>query len=90
MSAVVGEKSLVILLSIGVHSGLTLGPVRCLFMGGLLMEMAACSRRFSWCLSATVERMVVLLQYIVCCMSWLCLAGADFMLPIESVKLLSR
>ena len=52
--------------------------------------MAACSRRFSWCLSAAVVRMVVLLQSIVCCMSWLCLAGADFMLPIKSVKLLSR
>ena len=35
MPAVVGEKSLVILLSMGVHSGLTLGPLYCLFMGGL-------------------------------------------------------
>ena len=35
MSAVVGEKSLVILLSMGVHIGLTLGPLCCRFMGGL-------------------------------------------------------
>ena len=35
MSAVVGEKSLVILSSIGVHMGLTLGPLCCRFMGGL-------------------------------------------------------
>ena len=35
MSAVVGEKSLVILSSIGVHIGLTLGPLCCRFMGGL-------------------------------------------------------
>ena len=35
MSAVVGEKSLVILSSIGVHIGLTLGPLFCRFMGGL-------------------------------------------------------
>ena len=35
MSAVMGEKSMVILLSMGVHSGLTLGPLCCLFIGGL-------------------------------------------------------
>ena len=35
MSAVVGEKSLVILLGMGVHIGLTLGPLCCRFMGGL-------------------------------------------------------
>ena len=35
MSAVVGEKSLVILSSIGIHMGLTLGPLCCRFMGGL-------------------------------------------------------
>ena len=35
MSAVVGVKSLVIFLSMGVQSGLTLGPLCCLFIGGL-------------------------------------------------------
>ena len=35
MSAVVGEKSLVILSSMGVHIGLTLGPFFVGFMGGL-------------------------------------------------------
>ena len=35
MSAVVGDKSLVILTSIGVHIGLTLGPLCCRFIGGL-------------------------------------------------------
>ena len=34
MSAVVGEKSLVILSSMGVHIGQTLGPLCCGFMGG--------------------------------------------------------
>ena len=35
MSAVVGEKSLVILSSMGEYIGLTLGPLCCRFMGGL-------------------------------------------------------
>ena len=35
MLAVVGEKSLVIFLSMGVHKGQTLGPLCCRFMGGL-------------------------------------------------------
>ena len=34
MSAVVGEKSLVILSSMGVHIGLTLGPLYCRLIGG--------------------------------------------------------
>ena len=54
------------------------------------MEMGACSRRLSWSFSATMVSIVVFLQSKACCMSRLCLAGADFMLLMESVKLLLR
>ena len=53
------------------------------------MVMAACSSKLSCCRSCAVVN-IVLLQFIVCCVSWLCLAGADFMLPMESTKLPSR
>ena len=59
-------------------------PLCWMFISGLSMEMAACSRRLSCPLVSDEVMMLVDFQLILWPFSFPCLAGALLMLPVES------
>ena len=68
----------------GFQHEFTEGPLCWMFISGLSMEMAACSRRLSCPLVSDEVMMLVDFQLILWPFSFPCLAGALLMLPVES------
>ena len=67
----------------GLQPEFTEGPLCWIFMPGLKVVMAACSRRLSWPLNWEVVRMLVAFQLIAWPCSLPCLAGALLIFPVE-------